>query len=211
VIDKRGLLASPGGLKDVVIELGCGQAKQDACAIGVDLIDSDAVDLVGDAVAVLKRFPDGSVRRIFSSHFLEHVDDAGALLDEMQRVVRIDGEIEIVVPHFSSPYYFSDPTHRKGATFGLYTMSYFATGRLFRRSVPGYVRREGLVLEDVNLRFKSPRPFFVRYLAKRIVGSLFNSTRYLQELWEENFCYLFPCYEIAYRLRRQREGGGASV
>jgi hypothetical protein len=30
--------------------------------------------------------------------------------------------IEIIVPHFSNPHYYSDPTHVR--FFGLYTMSY---------------------------------------------------------------------------------------
>jgi len=55
----------------------------------------------------------------------------------------------------------------------------------------------------VDLIFKSARPFIVRYGIKHLIGSFFNSCTYLKELYEENFCYLFPCYEVRYILRRQ--------
>ena len=31
---------------------------------------------------------------------------------------------------------------------------------------------------------------------------MFNLNRYTRELYEENFCYLFPCYEIRFEMRR---------
>jgi SAM-dependent methyltransferase len=200
--DKRGLLARPQELRNVVIELGCGPKKRYVDSIGVDVIDSDAVDLLGDAIEVQRALPEGSARLVTSSHFLEHVQDPGAMLDEMNRLLAPGGQIEIIVPHFANPYYHSDPTHASGVGFGLYTMSYYARDTNFRRKVPGYVRREHLTLKRVDLGFKSSVPFYGRHAIKRLVGPLFNSCRYMQELWEENFCYLFPCYEIRYVLGR---------
>lgn len=200
--DKRGLLARPHELRNVVIELGCGPRKRYADSIGVDVIDSDAVDLLGDAVEVQRAFPEGSARLVTSSHFLEHVRDPGAMLDEMSRLLAPGGEIEIIVPHFANPYYHSDPTHVSGVGFGLYTMSYYARDPHFRRQVPDYVRRNHLILKRVDLRFKSSVPFYGRHAIRRTIGPLFNCCRYMQELWEENFCYLFPCYEIRYVLGR---------
>lgn len=200
--DKRGLLARPETLDDVIIELGCGPVKRYPGSIGVDMLDTDAVDIVGDAMEILGALPEGRAKLVTSSHFLEHVPDAGEMLDAMSRLLRPDGEIEVIVPHFSHPYFHSDPTHLNRLGFGLYTMSYYARDPIFRRTVPGYVRRETLVLRKVDLRFKAARPFYGRYAIKRVIGALFNSCRYMQELWEESFCYLFPCYEIRYVLTR---------
>lgn len=200
MIDKRGLLERPLELRDVILELGCGPKKRYAGSIGVDAIDSDAVDVIGDALSVLQAFPERSARLVTSSHFLEHVEDPGPLLDRMSRLLAPGGEIEIIVPHFAHPYFHSDPTHANRLGFGLYTMSYYARDPHFSRKVPGYVRRDDLTLKTVDLRFKSALPFYGRYAIKRVVGALFNSCRYLQELWEENLCYVFPCYEIRYVL-----------
>lgn len=200
--DKRGLLARPQDLRSVVIELGCGPRKRYPDSIGVDVIDSEAVDILGDAIEVQRALPEASARLVTASHFLEHVADPGAMLDEMARLLGPGGEIEIIVPHFANPYYHSDPTHVSGVGFGLYTMSYFARDPHFSREVPGYARRDHLTLKHVDLRFKSSRPFYGRHAIKRLIGPLFNSCRYMQELWEENFCYVFPCYEIRYVLGR---------
>jgi ubiquinone/menaquinone biosynthesis C-methylase UbiE len=201
MLDKRGVLARRD-LRDLVIELGCGPRRRLASSITVDVVDGEQVDIVGDAHDVLSALPAGCARLVTSMHFLEHVSDAGPILDAMSRVLGPGGEIEIVVPHFASPYFHSDPTHRNPLGFGLYTMSYYAVDPLLRRQVPGYVRREQLTLKRVDLGFKAARPFYGRYAIKRAIGWLVNSTRYLQELWEESFCYLLPCYEIRYVLGR---------
>lgn len=201
-MDKRGLLARPQDVHDAVIEVGCGPRKRYPGSIGVDVIDSEAVDIVGDALAALCALPEGSARLVTSSHFLEHVEDPAPMLDAMSRLLAPGGKIEIIVPHFAHPYFHSDPTHMNRLGFGLYTMSYYARDPHFSREVPGYVRRDHLTVERVDLRFKSSVPFYGRYAIKRVIGALFNSCRYMQELWEENLCYLFPCYEIRYVLGR---------
>ena len=205
MIDKRGLLGQP--LRDVVIELGCGPARKYPGSIAVDMLDDAAVDIVGDAMDVLRAMPAQCARLISSSHFMEHVPDAGAMLDQMSRLLAPGGQIEVIVPHFAHPYFHSDPTHAGGLSFGLYTMSYYARDVRFSRKVPTYVRREQLTVKSVDLHFKASRPFYGRYAIKRVIGALFNSCRYMQELWEENLCYLFPCYEIRYVLVRTEDAG----
>lgn len=202
IVDKRGILERPQELEDIVIELGCGPRKRYPNSIGIDIANGDAVDIIGDAQTVLNAFPAGVARLVTSSHFMEHVPDTGVILDLMSRLLAPGGEIEVVVPHFAHPYFHSDPTHLNPLGFGLYTMSYYVNDPHFRRKVPGYVRREHLTLKRVDLRFKSSRPFYGRAAVRRVIGTLFNCCRYMQELWEENLCYLFPCYEIRYVLGR---------
>jgi SAM-dependent methyltransferase len=200
LVDKRSLLANLNARRPLILELGCGPRKRYADAIGIDATDYEAVDIVADAVDALRAFPAASVDFITSTHFLEHVADVGGMLDEMARAVRPGGRIEVIVPHFAHPYFSSDPTHKQ--PFGLYTLSYFAIDPIFHRGVPAYVRRDHLRLQTVDLVFKSTRPFYGRHALKRIVGWLFNSCRYMQELYEENFCYLWPCYEIRFVIER---------
>jgi ubiquinone/menaquinone biosynthesis C-methylase UbiE len=200
LIDKRSLLSNLNVHGPLTLELGCGPRKRYTGSIGIDAIDYENVDIVADAADALRAFPPASVDFITSSHFLEHVPDVGQFLAEMARVARPGGRIEVVVPHFAHPYFSSDPTHRN--RFGLYTFSYLAEDRILRRGVPDYVRRHDLRLQAVDLVFKSTRPFYVRHALKRILGWLFNSCGYMQELYEENFCYIFPCYEVRYLLEK---------
>lgn len=201
VIDRRGRLAQLEPGSDAVFELGCGPRRQLPHAIGVDARDLPAVDVVGDVFEVLREVPDGSVREIHSSHFLEHVEPLERFLREAVRILRPGGRLCAVVPHFSNPYFHSDPTHR--THFGLYTLSYYARDEIFSRRVPHYSGALPLRLERVRLCFRSPKPFRVRRLLKRAIGALVNLGAYSQELYEESFCYWLPCYEIEFELERE--------
>ena len=188
-------------ISHIELELGCGNSKRNRQSIGVDILDYPDVDIVGDVYEVLASFPAQSVDAVYSYHFVEHVSDVPKLLSELARIVKPNGSVEFVAPHFSNPYFFSDPTHRN--FFGLYTFCYYANKSPFARQVPTYDHKPEFRIIKVDLNFKSSRPFVVRYGIKRLIGSFFNSCNYLKELYEENFCYLFPCYEVRYILRRQ--------
>lgn len=200
IVDKRGMLDRLSRMRPAVLELGCGSRKRLPGAVGIDIIDDDCVDVVGDVYVVLGRIPDAAVDKVFSHHFLEHVRDVELLVRETARILRTGGEFEIVVPHFSNPYFHSDLTHR--TPFGLYTFSYLSRDALMRRKVPHYGKPPAFRLVGVDLVFKSAPPFYLRHVFKRLAGLVFNSCRYLQEFYEENLCYMIPCYEIRFSLRR---------
>ena len=204
LIDKKNILPTADSISKIELELGCGNSKRNRQAIGIDMLDYPDVDIVGDVYEVLASFPTKSVDAVYSYHFVEHVPDVPKLLAELARIVKPNGYVEFVAPHFSNPYFYSDPTHH--SCFGLYTFCYFASKSPFSRHVPTYGNKPEFKITEVDLVFKSPRPFIVRYGIKRLIGSLFNSCNYLKELYEENFCFLFPCYEVRYILRREELG-----
>jgi ubiquinone/menaquinone biosynthesis C-methylase UbiE len=156
------------------------------------------VDIVGDVFDVLRQVPDHTVAAVYSYHFFEHVHDLSKLMQELERVLVPNGTLTVVVPHFSNPYFYSDYTHKN--SFGLYSFSYFAEDRIFSRKVPTYEKKPAFTLVRVDLVFKSPVPFYVRYAVKRLFQYIFNLNTYLKEFYEENLCYLIPCYEIRYEL-----------
>ena len=151
--DKKGLIGGIGFGPDTYLELGCGDRKRHANAIGIDALDFPDVDVVGDVFEVLSKLPDGSIAGIYSYHFFEHIEDIERLFNEVTRVLRREGELKVVVPHFSNAFYYSDLTHRH--PFGLYSFSYFCNDKLFRRTVPKYMRDIRCELTQVRLVFKS--------------------------------------------------------
>ncbi len=178
--------------------MGCGPRKRISDAITTDLLDFDDVDLVGEIFSVLKYFPDDSIDYIYSYHFVEHVSDLDRFMEEMQRVLKIGGVLEIVVPHFSHPHFYSDCTHK--TTFGLYTFDYFTFNSYFKRDSPTYQRRVDLKLDKVDLNFGSFRPFYLRHAVRFTLGKIMNLCKYTQEFYEENLCYFLSCTEIKFRL-----------
>jgi ubiquinone/menaquinone biosynthesis C-methylase UbiE len=185
----------------VILELGCGNTKKYKKSIGIDILDKPNVDVCGDVFEVLSYFPNESVDKITSNHFIEHIDNIGELVFLAGKVLKRDGVMEITAPHFSNPYYYSDPTHK--SFLGLYTFCYFSETSLFKRKVPNYNIDIQFNLERVDLIFKTDRSKLFRSIFKNVIGRFFNLTSYNQELYEDSFCYIFPCYEIYYKLTRR--------
>ena len=196
MIDKKKIFSNFGSLNNVALELGCGNRKRSKNAIGIDAIDYDCVDIVGDIFEVLSRFPSKSISRIEAYHFFSHVENQLLLLQEVNRLLKSDGILKIVAPHFSNPFFYSDPTHRK--FFGLYTMAYYASNKIFSRTVPNYQYNLNLTLTSVKLIFKSVPPRYIRHAIKKLFQSFVNSSNWCKEFYEENLCYFIPCYEIEY-------------
>ena len=190
--DPKNLLSWLADLQEVNLDLGCGPFKKAGPWIGVDALDAPGVDVVGDVMEILEALPDSSVDRIHSSHFFEHVPDLPRLLRLIRRVLKPGGRLDTIVPHFSNPYFYSDPTHRMA--FGLYSFSYLVEDELLSRKVPGYARLDGMELVEVQLRFKSDlivnQP--IRWLWQR----MFNMSTFLKEWYEDSWSTSIPCYEL---------------
>ncbi len=195
--DKKNILDSLNSEIFFEIELGCGPSKKNTNAIGIDLIDYDCVDIVGDVFEVLSQIPSGVVQNIYTYHFLEHINDIDKLIKEMHRVLADGGKIFAVVPHFSNPFYYSDLTHK--ATFGLYSFSYYSISN-FKRQVPIYQNGILFKQESVRLIFKSYPPRYFRHGVKKFCEFIFNLNTYIKEFYEENLTFIFPCYEVSYIL-----------
>ena len=108
-----------GALK---IDLGCGDNKRKDF-IGVDKVDLQGVDIVCDIDKGSLPLDDNSVEEIFSMHFMEHVDDVVAVMEELWRVSKNGARIVIAVPYFTSVGAFRDPTHKHFFTYE--TFDYF--------------------------------------------------------------------------------------
>jgi ubiquinone/menaquinone biosynthesis C-methylase UbiE len=200
VIDKNGVLKKIHSGEPINIEIGVGDRKRDASAVGIDILDTPAADIVGDALSVLSALPDNSVASVFSEHVFEHLSNLDEVIKEIDRVLVQGGKMVIVVPHFSNPFYYSDPTHK--TFFGLYTFSYFCDDKIFTRRVPRYVARPNLMLESVRLVFKTYRPRYIAFAWRKILQAIFNSSTFMQEMYEDSFSNIISCYEIEYRVKK---------
>lgn len=180
----------------VKVELGCGPYKKPGY-IGIDHLPLEGVDYVANLEEGLTFIPDNSLDEITSSHVLEHIQNFEPLLRDIHRILKPGGKCTIVVPYFSNPYYYSDHTHKR--FFGLYTFDYFAKQTNMRRKVPGFYHNYHFTISYRRLVFKSQH-FPVRNLVKQVWNRLFNMNTYMQELYEECFCYIFPCQEIHFTI-----------
>jgi ubiquinone/menaquinone biosynthesis C-methylase UbiE len=182
----------------VVIELGPGEVKACHNSIGIDIVKKESVDYIADLEQGLPFINDSSIDLIYAFHFLEHVKDIEFMISEIFRVLKAGGRLIATVPHFSNPYFYSDYTHF--AAWGLYSFSYFSNKQFFKRGVPTYYNKLDFNIKKINLIFNSPH--LPLYYLKRLTQKIVNSSRLFQELYEENFVYIFPCYEIKVELEK---------
>lgn len=181
----------------VVLELGSGSSKTPG-RINIDKLDMPNVDIVADLEKGLQFLPDNAVDFIYSKSFLEHIDNLDLLMREIWRVLKPTGKKKLYVPHFSNPFYFSDYTHKN--FFGLYSFEYFSTHQnKFKRKVPSFYHDFGFITEKLTLDFKSP--WKSRNYMKRVFQKIINLNPWMMEFYEENLCYIIPCYGIKATLK----------
>jgi hypothetical protein len=187
------------------LDLGCGKSPQKGY-IGVDIGFSDENIIRSDALAHLKTLPSESVSHFYSRHYLEHMafEDLQSLLREMDRVLIKGGEMKLIVPHFSNPYYYSDPTHK--TPFGVHTFSYFCEKTCLRRYVPNYVAIPGWSLDHVRVNFVSIFNFKLMGIKfpkpANILNRLVNLNTYLAEVFERYFSFILSIYEVEFHIHK---------
>ena len=90
------------------LDLGCGRSKICLNAIGVDLHNPEAADMLIDA-RDLSRYPDNHFDFIFSSHLLEELENTEATLREWLRVIKDGGNIVLYQADKNTYYPLGDP------------------------------------------------------------------------------------------------------
>lgn len=100
---KRRLVAPPRppGEGEVLLHIGCGKINSPEF-INVDAQPYAHVHIVTDDITKLDSFGDGTVDMVYMSHILEHIPRAKlmAVLQEMNRVLKIGGVLRLSVPDF---------------------------------------------------------------------------------------------------------------
>lgn len=183
--------------KPLKLDIGCGEQTKPGF-YGVDLRDAPGVDIYADLNEALDLLPDNCAEEAVSVHSLEHVQKLPELMAEVHRILKPGGLFEVVAPHFSNSYFYSDPTHVR--FFGLYTMNYFAheEGKLVWgvRPLPG----PKFKLESARFAFGR------RSMWDRIWVPIFryfvNRSHASRDYYERKLCRLVPAWELRYRLRK---------
>ncbi len=182
-----------------ILDIGCGNNKTPG-AIGIDLNARTAVDVVHD----LNQYPwplDGnSFDKIICNHIIEHVVEVVRFMEEIHRVARKDALVEIVTPHFSSRFSYTDPTHLRHLSLSAF--DYFIepppflpslVSRAFETQypVPDFYTTARFQKIRAHLRFA--RPF-------RLTGIQWLANRF-PYFYEAYLTFLFPARDLYFTLK----------
>ena len=142
----RHLEPNPG---EKILDIGCSRGfyvrameAYTPNVIGVDSSEASVADAVSDKVelgdATNLRFADGTFDKVFSLHTIEHLQDPGALVSEIGRVLKPGGMAVIVYP-----WELFRGMQALGAAIRLYRNPFWAGRIHLHRLTPNHLR--GLV------------------------------------------------------------------
>jgi SAM-dependent methyltransferase len=187
--------------KAVKLDLGCGQSKRNGF-YSVDHLELDGLDIIADLNKPLHLLPDDCCEYIYSHHALEHINELLPLMGEIHRISKPAGIVEIIVPHFSNVYGYSDPTHVR--FFGLYSMYYFVSpeNQPKIRRVPEFYTAARFIVKSATIEFyrhgildKILSPLFSRFV---------NLNIYTQDFYERRMSHFFHAWQIRYILTPEK-------
>lgn len=172
-----------------VIELGCGLRKAEG-AIGLDINPRSDADVLCNLDFGNLPFRDSSVDKVLAYDVLEHVDNFVAVVEDIWRILKPGGILEVSAPFMSSVNYFSDPTHRRAFTSK--SFDYFIKGTT--SSEYRYSDTEFL-LNSVEYE---KNEYECRHFINRMIIRWANNN---MEKYERRYAFIFPVYQIYFELQ----------
>ena len=135
-------------------------------------------------------FADYEIDEIFLDYVLEHLDSPLNVMEEIHRILKVGGEVKVIVPYFRSPNAFHDPTHK---TF--YTTLSFS---YYDPSHPICKR-----YDYTPSHFKVEKIVFHEHLKSGLIKSSFVAlANRWPSIYENVFSSVLPLHEISYYLKK---------
>lgn len=85
-----------------ILNIGCGMKKMET-AINLDKSGFVKPDIIWDLEKTPLPFENNDFNMVFASHTLEHINNFFSLMEELYRILKPEGILDIKVPHYTSP------------------------------------------------------------------------------------------------------------
>ena len=182
-----------------ILDVGCGGNKLSG-SVGVDRLEMNGVDVVHD----LDRFPwpfeDDCFDVVIFKHSIAHLEDIVRVMEEVNRIAKPGGSVEIITPHFSCDNYFTDPTHKH--PMGYRSMNYVCDNIVNWKYKYSDVSFD---LVESYISFGEYGVYFNEYESKRRFNiHYFLGIEYVvnkfKRIYEKFFCFMVPASTIYFKL-----------
>lgn len=169
---------------DKKLNLGCGKDIREGY-VNLDCVNLPGVDIVHDINLIPIPFEDNIFDEILCSSILEHTNYI-PVLQELHRILKPGGFLKIIVPHFTSKYAYTDPTHCR--FFSVQTLLFFVANH------PNsyYFNFHFSQVKKTHIAFNKKRAYFYNYLLEAIV----NLNIRTQDLYEGSLLRVFPATDL---------------
>ena len=170
-------------MTEKVVDLGCG-ANKTSGSFGVDIHPFPGVDLVTSFDSVPWPIEGGRFDRIICRQIMEHVMDPVSFMSEIHRIARSGALVQVVTPHYSSIFSWSDPTHLRHLSLHWYK-PFLAGAYLVSRS-------GAFELVSSRVTFGGS----IKALTGKVLVKLLG-----QDRWERDFAFVYPGRDIETTLK----------
>lgn len=176
-------------IKKEIVKLNLGAGKdihksnKDIKWINQDILNLPGIDVVHDLDILPWPFPDNLFDEVYCSHVLEHIENIGDGMSELNRICKTGARIKIRVPHFSCGVSYRDPTHER--LFSYFTFDYFTDDSFYNLPKFKIISRK--------LNFTRVNFTFLNYIMNPIINIS-------PVLYERLFCWVLPTAEINFEL-----------
>lgn len=169
------------------LNLGCGRDLRPDC-LNVDRSAEVGADMVLDLGQAPYPLPCDHFEHIWALDVVEHLDDLLAFMEEVHRLLRPGGTVEITAPHFSCANSFTDPTHKRH--LGCFSFDYFLADHKL-----AYYSRARFTLEERLLVFPSTwlDSLFARWARRHLA------------FYERRLAWVWPAWFLVFKLRAVKE------
>lgn len=162
------------------INIGAGGDIRDGF-INHDITQLPGIDVVHNLNSYPWPWEDNSIDEIIAIDVLEHVDDFLPAMEELHRIIKVGGGLNVKVPYWNSVFRHIDPTHQRG--FHEVTFHFFDPSkdlcklRSYYTNARFTIKEEVFILIPFSPYFKLPFIKTIRVknkFSKRIVGFVGN-------------------------------------
>lgn len=166
-----------------VLDVGCGKAKRHPDALTVDIFPESKPDIIHNLNIFPWPFEENSFDFVYMNDVVEHLDNIVGSMEEVFRILKPNGRVQITTPHFSSSNSYTDPTHKYH--LGVRSFDMFTGGN-----------------NEVNYEktlFKKCQSEIVFYpsLFSRVVRRLANTW---PDCYERRWAWIFPAWFVSIEL-----------
>jgi len=177
-----------------ILDLGCGIKKYKSenpedVVISIDIVKTKGVDALYDLRKGIS-FQDNSFEKIIAHNILEHMThgEFEFLMEEMNRVCKPDGIVDIEVPFFASDKAFATIDHKL----------FFAYNTFWRYGPEDwghYTKKVGFKIIEQKIIWKThPRLKLLNWVVSKIINSA-------PMLYQTFFCWIAPADLLQVKLR----------
>jgi len=160
-----------------ILDIGCGAQKVPG-AVGLDISADTAADIVHNLDVFPYPIEDSSFDQILLQDVIEHVEQPIKVFEELHRIARPAGRVQLRTPHFSSVLAYGDPTHRH----------YFSTLAIRSLAEPRFAHY-------TDIRFRVVHVTLDLWLPWRLLGIGAFANR-LPEAYEKYLAFQFSAMNI---------------